>query len=121
MPASKRRNATMNKTVNQGDPPSYTPESSSRACSHHATPDSIAASPPHLIRSEDDIRIPPARTSLQSNDVTKHDSAHLEQQGCEFLYLPAYSPDYNPIEEEALAKIKNLLFARPQPGAKKLW
>jgi transposase len=45
----------------------------------------------------------------------------IEQQGCELLYLPAYSPDYNPIEEEALAKIKNLLFARPQPGAKKLW
>ena len=32
----------------------------------------------------------------------------IEQQGCELLYLPAYSPDYDPIEE-ALAKIKNLL------------
>ena len=32
----------------------------------------------------------------------------IEQQGCELLYLPAYSPDYNPIEE-AFAKIKNLL------------
>ncbi len=32
----------------------------------------------------------------------------IEQQGCEFVYLPAYSPDYNPIEE-AFAKIKNLL------------
>jgi transposase len=32
----------------------------------------------------------------------------IEQQGCELLYLPAYSPDYNPIEE-ALSKIKNLL------------
>ncbi len=32
----------------------------------------------------------------------------IEQQGCELLYLPTYSPDYNPIEE-ALAKIKNLL------------
>jgi transposase len=31
----------------------------------------------------------------------------IEQRGCELLYLPAYSPDYNPIEE-ALAKIKNL-------------
>ena len=29
-------------------------------------------------------------------------------QGCELLYLPAYSPDYNPIEE-AFSKIKNLL------------
>ncbi len=32
----------------------------------------------------------------------------IEAQGCELLYLPAYSPDYNPIEE-AFAKIKNLL------------
>jgi transposase len=32
----------------------------------------------------------------------------IEQQGYELLYLPAYSPDYNPIEG-ALAKIKNLL------------
>ena len=33
----------------------------------------------------------------------------IEQQGCELLvYLPAYCPDYNPIEE-AFAKIKTLL------------
>jgi transposase len=32
----------------------------------------------------------------------------IEQHGCELLYLPAYSPDHNPIEE-AFAKIKNLL------------
>jgi transposase len=32
----------------------------------------------------------------------------IEQRGCELLYLPAYSPDYNPIEE-AFAEIKNLL------------
>jgi transposase len=32
----------------------------------------------------------------------------IEQRGCELLYLPAYSPEYNPIEE-AFAKIKNLL------------
>ena len=32
----------------------------------------------------------------------------IEQQGCELVYLPAYSPDYNPLEE-AFAKIKNLL------------
>jgi transposase len=32
----------------------------------------------------------------------------IEQQGCELLYLPPYSPDYNPIEE-AFAKIKTLL------------
>ncbi len=32
----------------------------------------------------------------------------IEQQGCELIYLPSYSPDYNPIEE-AFAKIKSLL------------
>jgi transposase len=32
----------------------------------------------------------------------------IEQHGCELLYLPAYSPDYNPIEE-AFSKIKNFL------------
>lgn len=32
----------------------------------------------------------------------------IEQRGCELVYLPSYSPDYNPIEE-AFAKIKNLL------------
>jgi transposase len=32
----------------------------------------------------------------------------IEQHGCELLYLPSYSPDYNPIEE-AFAKIRNLL------------
>ena len=32
----------------------------------------------------------------------------IAQCGCELVYLPAYSPDYNPIEE-AFAKIKNLL------------
>ena len=32
----------------------------------------------------------------------------IERRDCELIYLPAYSPDYNPIEE-AFAKIKNLL------------
>ena len=32
----------------------------------------------------------------------------IERQGCELLYLPAYSPHYNPIEE-AFAKLKQLL------------
>ena len=32
----------------------------------------------------------------------------IEHRGCELLYLPAYSPDYDHIEE-AFAKIKNLL------------
>jgi transposase len=32
----------------------------------------------------------------------------VEARGCEVLFLPPYSPDYNPIEE-AFSKIKNLL------------
>ena len=32
----------------------------------------------------------------------------IEDRGCQLLYLPAYSPDYNPIEE-AFSKIKGLL------------
>ncbi|MCA1838589.1 MAG: IS630 family transposase [Actinobacteria bacterium] len=32
----------------------------------------------------------------------------VEERGCEILYLPPYSPDYNPIEE-AFAKLKTLL------------
>ncbi len=32
----------------------------------------------------------------------------IEERGCELLYLPAYSPDYNPIEE-AFSKIKRCL------------
>ena len=32
----------------------------------------------------------------------------IEQRGCELVYLAAYSPEYNPVEE-AFAKIKNLL------------
>ena len=32
----------------------------------------------------------------------------IEGRGCKLLYLPSYSPDFNPIEE-AFSKIKNLL------------
>lgn len=32
----------------------------------------------------------------------------IEERGCELLYLPSYSPDYNPIEE-AFSKIKGIL------------
>jgi transposase len=32
----------------------------------------------------------------------------IEGQGCELLYLPSYSPDFNPIEE-AFSKIKGIL------------
>jgi transposase len=32
----------------------------------------------------------------------------IEGRGCELLYLPPYSPDFNPIEE-AFAKVKALL------------
>ena len=32
----------------------------------------------------------------------------IEQQGCKLLYLPPYSPDFNPIEE-AFSKVKRVL------------
>jgi transposase len=32
----------------------------------------------------------------------------IEERGCELIYLPPYSPDFNPIEE-AFAKIKGIL------------
>ena len=32
----------------------------------------------------------------------------IEGIGCELVYLPAYSPDFNPIEE-AFSKIKDIL------------
>ena len=32
----------------------------------------------------------------------------IEERGCELIYLPAYSPDLNPIEE-AFSKIKRLV------------
>ena len=32
----------------------------------------------------------------------------IECRGCQLIYLPSYSPDFNPIEE-AFAKIKNIL------------
>lgn len=46
------------------------------------------------------------------DNLTAHKTARvrelIEQRGCELVYLPAYSPDLNPIEE-AFSKIKNLL------------
>jgi transposase len=32
----------------------------------------------------------------------------IKSRGCELIYLPAYSPDFNPIEE-AFAKIKGMV------------
>jgi transposase len=56
--------------------------------------------------------------SLKPGQVTVMDnlSAHkservrelIEKRGCELIYLPPYSPDFNPIEE-AFAKLKALL------------
>ncbi len=56
--------------------------------------------------------------TLQAGQVVVMDnlSAHkpakvrelIESKGCELIYLPAYSPDFNPIEE-AFAKIKDIV------------
>jgi len=49
------------------------------------------------------------------DDLSAHKSEEarelIEARGCELLFLPPYSPDYNPIEE-AFSKIKALLCAR---------
>ncbi len=36
----------------------------------------------------------------------------IEGRGCQLLYLPFYSPDYNPIEEAS---------AKPRPGPRRPW
>jgi transposase len=56
--------------------------------------------------------------SLKSGEVVVMDNltAHkgervkelIEQRGCKLLYLPPYSPDFNPIEE-AFSKVKRIL------------
>jgi transposase len=33
----------------------------------------------------------------------------IESRGCQLIYLPPYSPDFNPIEEAFAKKIKALL------------
>jgi transposase len=43
----------------------------------------------------------------------------IEGRGCEVLYLPPYSPDFNPIEE-AFSKIKVLL-RKPRPAPARRW
>jgi transposase len=44
----------------------------------------------------------------------------IEERGCELLvYLPAHSPDYNPIEE-AFAKIKSLLLRKAAARSKEI-
>ncbi len=46
------------------------------------------------------------------DDLSAHKPARvrelIEGRGCELIYLPAYSPDFNPIEE-AFSKIKGML------------
>ena len=46
------------------------------------------------------------------DDLPAHKPARvrelIEERGCELIYLPAYSPDLNPIEE-AFSKIKGIL------------
>ncbi len=44
----------------------------------------------------------------------------IEERGCELVYLPPYSPDFNPIEE-AFAKVKALLRGFSRRALAKLW
>jgi transposase len=53
-----------------------------------------------------------ARQIVVMDNLAAHKSKRarelIEGRGCELVYLPAYSPDYNPIEE-AFSKIKRFL------------
>ncbi|MBB3387280.1 transposase [Rhizobium sp. BK609] len=44
----------------------------------------------------------------------------IEVAGCQLLYLPPYSPDFNPIEK-AFSKLKALLRARAKRTVEALW
>ncbi|MGN7829858.1 IS630 family transposase [Agrobacterium radiobacter] len=44
----------------------------------------------------------------------------IESVGCQLLYLPPYSPDFNPIEK-AFSKLKALLRARAKRNVEALW
>ena len=44
----------------------------------------------------------------------------IESRGCELVYLPAYSPDFNPIEE-AFGKVKGMLRQAAEPVRRTLW
>ena len=44
----------------------------------------------------------------------------IEERECELLYLPPYSPDFNPIEE-AFSKIKGVLRKAPRLGPERRW
>jgi transposase len=67
--------------------------------------------------------------SLQSGQIAVMDNptAHkgervkvlIEERGCELLYLPPYSPGFNPIEE-AFSKIKGIL-RKAEGGAVRHW
>jgi hypothetical protein len=74
------------------------------------------------VHDEGGLRNPP-RASLRANSearagfvVMDNLSSHkggrvkeiIEGRGCELLYLPPYSPDFNPIEQ-ALSKVKGIL------------
>lgn len=44
----------------------------------------------------------------------------IESAGCQILYLPPYSPDFNPIEK-VFAKLKAILRARAERTVEALW
>jgi transposase len=58
-----------------------------------------------------------ARQVVVMDNLTAHKDERvrelIEGRGCKLLYLPPYSPDFNPIEE-AFAKLKALLLGKAQ-------
>lgn len=45
----------------------------------------------------------------------------IETAGCKLLYLPPYSPDFNPIENASCSKFKALLRTRAERSVDALW
>jgi len=37
----------------------------------------------------------------------------IEKRGCELVFLPPYSPDFNPIEQ-AFSKVNGMLYVEPK-------
>jgi transposase len=68
-------------------------------------------------------RLRPGHVVVMDNlSAHKHPAVRqlIEQAGAELLYLPPYSPDFNPIEP-CWAKIKECLCGPPKPGRSTCW
>jgi transposase len=67
-------------------------------------------------------RLRPGQVVVMDN-LTAHKGERvkdiIEEQGCELLYLPPYSPDLNPLRR--LSRRSNASYGRPNPEGGRLW